>query len=142
MALEGISPYLTTGNTSNSTSNISGSGSSLSMDDFLKLLVAQLSNQDMYNTTDNTEFIAQMAQFSMVQALADLSEQSAVTNSVSLIGKGATVSNTDANGLKQTITGVVQGVTLYNGKAEVVIEGTAYPMSSVTEVYDAGLLGS
>ena len=142
MTIEGISPYLTTGNTSNSTSSISGSGSSLSMDDFLKLLVAQLSNQDMYNTTDNTEFIAQMAQFSMVQALADLSEQSAVTSSVSLIGKGATVSNTDVNGLKQTITGVVKGVTLYNGKAEVVIEGTAYPMSSVIEVYDVGLHGS
>ena len=53
------------------------------------LLVAQLSNQDINNTVDNTEFISQMAQFSMIQAISDLSQQSQAAYSVSLIGKAA-----------------------------------------------------
>ena len=64
------------------------------MEDFLNLLVAQLSNQDMYNTVDNTEYMAQMAQFSVLQGVTDL--QKSVENlneialssySVNMIGK-------------------------------------------------------
>ncbi|MDD4583777.1 MAG: flagellar hook capping FlgD N-terminal domain-containing protein, partial [Eubacteriales bacterium] len=46
------------------TQRSTGGGNSLSMDDFLALMVAQLSNQDMYNTVDDTQFVTQMAQFS------------------------------------------------------------------------------
>jgi len=66
-------------------------------DDFLKLLVAQLENQDPLNPMDGTEFTAQLAQFSSLEylqningGLSDLNTaQSALQNSqaVSLIGK-------------------------------------------------------
>ena len=39
----------------------------LGLQDFLKLMVAQLQNQDMMNPTSDTEFIAQLAQFSSLQ---------------------------------------------------------------------------
>ena len=38
----------------------------LGQQDFLKLMTTQLQNQDPFKPTDNTEMIAQMAQFSMV----------------------------------------------------------------------------
>jgi len=40
--------------------------------DFLKLMTAQMKNQDPFNPTDNTQMIAQMAQFSSVAGIAEM----------------------------------------------------------------------
>ena len=52
------------------TSNINTA--SLGKDDFLKLLIAQLQNQDPLNPADNTEFVAQLAQFSSLEQLTTM----------------------------------------------------------------------
>ena len=44
----------------------------LGQDDFMKLLVAQMKNQDPNNPTDNGQFLAQIAQFSMVNGIDKL----------------------------------------------------------------------
>lgn len=41
----------------------------LGQEDFLKILVAQMNNQDPTNPADNAEFLGQMAQFSMVSGI-------------------------------------------------------------------------
>jgi flagellar basal-body rod modification protein FlgD len=46
-------------------------------DDFLKLLVTQLSNQDPLNPMDGQQFAAQLAQFSSVEQLLNLNESMA-----------------------------------------------------------------
>lgn len=46
--------------------------SSLGKDDFLKLLVTQLNNQSPLDPQDNSEFVAQLAQFSSVESLQNL----------------------------------------------------------------------
>ncbi|WP_051355977.1 flagellar hook capping FlgD N-terminal domain-containing protein [Acetobacterium malicum] len=110
---------------------------SLNMDDFLKLMVAQLQNQDMNNTADTSEYTSQMAQFSMVQALTDLTELSKTTYGLSMIGKEVTLAETKSDGTLNVITGTVEGVNLYNGDAQIIVNGVNYPMSSVMEVGQA-----
>ncbi|HEY5557620.1 flagellar hook assembly protein FlgD [Acetobacterium sp.] len=116
------------------TNSTTKTNSTLAMDDFFKLMVAQLQNQDMNNPVDSTEYTSQMAQFSMVQALADLSEASKTSYSVSLIGKEVTLAETKDDGSINTITGTVDGVNLYNGDAEILVNGIKYPISSIMEV--------
>src|SRR3954449_4855792 len=69
----------------------------LGKDDFLKLMVTQLQNQDPLNPTDDKDFMGQMAQFSsleqtanMAQTLASMNTSSQVSQGVSLIGHDVT----------------------------------------------------
>jgi len=61
-----------TQNTSNTTRE---TGSTLGKDDFLKLLMTQLENQDPTNPMDDTQFIAQMAQFSSLEQMTNMTDQ-------------------------------------------------------------------
>src|SRR5450755_1186277 len=78
-----------------------GTNSTLGEQDFLKLLVAQLKNQDPLAPQDNTQFVSQLAQFSSLQAamgtntrldtITSQNQGSANTAVIGLIGKQATV---------------------------------------------------
>ena len=90
----------------------------LGKDDFLKLFVTQLQNQDPMSPQDNSQFMAQMAQFTTLEqitnlatATSQLSFDTQVSQSVALIGK--TVGYTDANG--NAVSGVATGVSIDNG---------------------------
>lgn len=48
------------------------SNSSLDVNDFLQLLVAQMQYQDPLEPTDNTQYIAQMATFTQVEATTEM----------------------------------------------------------------------
>lgn len=136
MAIDGINTLATTAAATTPTTNAAAK-TSLNMDDFLKLMVAQLQNQDMNNTADTSEYTSQMAQFSMVQALTDLTELSKTTYSLSMIGKEVTLAETKSDGTLNVVTGTVEGVNLYNGDAQIIVNGVNYPMSSVMEVAQA-----
>ena len=51
-----------------------GSSDKLGQADFLKLMTTQLQNQDPFAPMENAEFIAQMAQFSTVTGITEISE--------------------------------------------------------------------
>ena len=121
------------------------SASSLGIADFMKLLAAQMANQDPMNPTDNTEFISQMAQFSSLSAMQTLTttaaSQLSATNTLiglndlqyasSLIGKTVTVQYTKEDKTIGTDVGIVDSV---NDDNKISINGYSYDLSSVTKV--------
>ena len=96
----------------------------LGQEDFLKLLVAQLKNQDPSNPADNGEFLGQIAQFSMVSGIDDLGASfdsiagSLFTNqsmqAATLVGKAVLV---EPNEAMLTAGAAVEGVLELNEDA-------------------------
>jgi flagellar basal-body rod modification protein FlgD len=82
-------------------------------EDFLKLLVAQLKNQDPSNAADMDQMTQQMTQFSMLEQLTNLSQASqdssvslARTHAVELLGKTVTYRAKDGS-TKEGVVGHV-----------------------------------
>ena len=95
----------------------------LDYDAFLKLLVAQMANQDPLSPTDSTEWVAQLASFSNVEQAISTNKKldsimtvSALTQANSLIGRTAT----SADG---SISGKVAAVQVIDGTVHAVLEG-------------------
>jgi flagellar basal-body rod modification protein FlgD len=72
----------------------------LGQDDFLKLLTMQMQNQDPMNPQTNTDFVAQMAQFttleqsrSMTNSLQSIQARQDVQTAVQLLGKPVQLSD-------------------------------------------------
>lgn len=62
--------------------------------EFLKILAAEMQNQDPTNPTSNTEFISQLAQFTSLEQMQNISDAlnaSLLMQSAGLIGKSALV---------------------------------------------------
>lgn len=66
----GIGTYSSTPATA--TAATAAGSSTLGQADFLKLMTAQLNNQDPFNPVDNTQMVAQMAQFSSVAGISQM----------------------------------------------------------------------
>ncbi|MBP1925749.1 flagellar basal-body rod modification protein FlgD [Sedimentibacter acidaminivorans] len=116
------------------TNSVSANSSSLGMNDFLNLLVAQMKNQDSLNPMDNTEFVSQLAQFSSLQAMSNLEERSKQSQATSLIGKTVVMANYDNKGDLEITEGVVEKVTIYGGETYLYVDGEAFDLSNIMEI--------
>ena len=85
------------GVTSSSTQPATAS-STLGKDDFLRLLVAQLKNQDPLNPMDNSQFVAQTAQFSSLEQLQNMNATLAQNSEWNML-LSQTINNTMATSL-------------------------------------------
>lgn len=115
---------------------------SLSVNDFLNLMITQLTNQDFTNPVDDTQYLAQMAQFSTMQEMADLCKYSKQNYVMSMLGKEVTVSSNNIGGGSSAETGVVEKIAIEDNKYKVYVNGQAYDMSKVSQIGMTGTLSS
>lgn len=99
------------------------SNGALGEDAFLKLLTTELQNQDPLKPMDDTQSVAQLAQFSALQAQNSLTtsftnfqSNFGVLQASSMIGKKVTVVTPDASGNSSDTTGTVASIAVQNGK--------------------------
>src|SRR5436190_16374709 len=88
----------------------------LDQKDFLKLLVAQLTSQDPLNPQKDTEFIAQMAQFSQLEQartmesdLAALRTDQAFLQASSMLGRSVDLRDAHGNITHGTVSAIQLG---------------------------------
>ena len=110
---------------------------SLGKDDFLKLLITQLSYQDPTSPMEDKEFIAQMAQFSTLEQMTSMSADFAkltamITGTEASSALGKNVELVDG---EQVIQGAVKAVT--RGETPtVLVNGQYYNWNQVRKVFD------
>lgn len=121
------------GNISSTTKN-DKSNSSLDVNDFLQLLVAQMQYQDPLEPTDNTQYIAQMATFTQVEATTEMGNKVEQQMASSLVGKSVIMKTNESS------SGMIAGKVNYweniDGKIYLGINGKLYDIADVDTVLD------
>ena len=109
----------------------------LGKEDFLKILLNQLSHQDPTAPMEDKEFIAQMAQFSSLEQMTNMAADFAKmtrmlrgTEAAGSLGKAVEISLED-----ETIQGVVRAVTR-DDMPQILVNGRYYQWDQVSTVFD------
>lgn len=95
-------------------------GEDMDKNAFLRILAAQMANQDPTQPQDGTEYISQFAQFAAMEQMSNLNNTMSQFASQSLIGKGVMLNAYDKNG--NIITGIVRSVSQSGSKILVGVE--------------------
>lgn len=109
----------------------------LNQDDFLKLMVAQMTHQDPLKPTTDTEFVAQMTQFTaleqaktMQQDIAQMRSQQKLLQAMSLLDREVIVQSDKAG----TVTGVVKGFDMEGQEPKLLIGNQKYEMKDILTI--------
>jgi flagellar basal-body rod modification protein FlgD len=110
--------------------------STLTQEDFLKLLTVQLQNQDPLKPMEDAQFMGQMAQFASLEQTKELTE-TVTTLSTSLgfssaqqfLGKNVTI---NADGVD--LSGTVSGIVMEDGLPKVLVNDKAYATDKIIAV--------
>jgi flagellar basal-body rod modification protein FlgD len=123
--------------TGGTTTTTPASRKSMGQDDFLKLLAAQYSAQDPMDPVKDTEFIAQMAQFTsleqtstMVTQITQLRANQDLATANSYIGLSVTLDDGNGGAASRNVT----GVKMNNSTPQLVVGGNPYALSAVQSV--------
>jgi flagellar basal-body rod modification protein FlgD len=124
---------------------------SLGKDQFLKILITQLQNQDPMQPLEDKEFIAQMAQFSSVEQLVNISGQlntmnMSLGNVSGLIGKQATWMQDTSDGSNEYaldgsttsdgayLKGIVDAIVVRSGVQYAKIGSNEVPITDIVQI--------
>ena len=110
----------------------------LGQQDFLKLLTAQMSNQDPLSPMSNEQFIAQMAQISTLQSSQDMGKQlvnlintQQRTQALQMVGRDVDYL---PDGASTPLTGRVGAVLLNHDTPTLMINGQQIPFAQIQSV--------
>ena len=114
-------PLQTMSPTGAQSSGASNQNAILGKDDFLKILVGEMTNMDPMSSDskDPTQSVAQMAQFSIVEQLTNLKQTSEKSTAMAMLGKTVTYKNADGT----KVEGVVQSVDTSGGDPTLTVDG-------------------
>lgn len=121
---------------------------------FLNLMLAQLKSQDPTEPTDNTEWLSQLAQYSSLEQMTqmnsglencakyisalynDMSYNSEITQTLSMIGKDVTLQIPDENDSSKTteISGTVTEASFKDVTGKIKIDCKYYSIAYVTSI--------
>lgn len=106
----------------------------LNMNDFLQLMIVQLTNQTIDDTMDTSEMMNQMLQMQMITAMANMNDISVQSYANSLVNKWVTVGVVNGNTLEERYTEVMATGT-YNGQQVIFCrDGNMYYLSQIMAV--------
>ena len=107
----------------------------LGKDDFLRILITQLQHQDPIAPVEDNEFISQMAQFSSLEQITNLSAQFSqlsrtlsTAQNLQLLGKTVEINDNGA-----LVNGVIDSVTI-GDNARVVVNNNSYQIDNITRI--------
>lgn len=109
----------------------------LGKDDFLQLLITQLQHQDPMNPSSDQDFIAQIAQFSSLEQMKNMSTSMSYQQGFSMMGKFVSaVITDDVTGSSRTVSGQVSAVKMVEGKVKLVIGEEEVDIDRIAQVSD------
>jgi flagellar basal-body rod modification protein FlgD len=108
-------------------------------DEFLKLLLAQLANQDPTAPVEDREFIAQMAQFSSLEQMTNMASDFAMlarvlqgSEATSALGRSVEILDGE-----KIVQGTVQAVSR-GDTPQILVNGSYYYWDQVSRVFNEG----
>ena len=113
----------------------------LSVNDFLQIMAAEMKNQSPFGGGESggskTDYLTQMAQFTMLEQMGEISESLNVLSlmnqqqyTIGLIGKEVTVMDQEEG----EITGVVEKVKFQNGYAVIQVNDKSYNLGAIVDI--------
>ena len=106
----------------------------LGKDSFLKLLCAQMENQDPMQPQSNTEWVSQLATYSTLEQMQNMNAVMTNSQAFGLIGQDVIVATKNADGKESTISGKVDFVSVKGNKSYLSIDGNLYPSSDLQSI--------
>lgn len=112
---------------------------SVSVEDFLQLMIAEMTNQDFLSEgggSDSTVYVTQLAQITTMQQMQELAYYSKTNYATSLVGKEVTVATMGLGASVKKDVGIVERVALEGDSYTVYVNGKGYELSEIMNVRD------
>ncbi len=108
------------------------------LQDFTTLLASEITNEDPDNPVSSTDMVSQYAQINAAVGMDQLAQMSQtyqqMQTATDLLGQTVTASDSSTTNPGGTVTGKVDGLNYSGDTPQVDINGSLYPLSSVTQV--------